>query len=264
MRIDLTGKRAIVTGSTGGIGLAIARGLAAAGARVVLNGRSQERLTHAIDDICAGSPDAKVTGVVADLAKASGASELIDQVKETDILVNNVGTGIMKPFGELTDDDWTSLFEINVMSGVRLTRHYLPGMAERGWGRVVFTSSEGALNIPPSMVSYGVSKLAQLGVARGAAESVAGMGVTVNSILAGPTRSEGVQRWLDHLRGESDKPMDQIERELLASVSPTSLIKRFASTEETANLAVYLCSEQASATTGSAIRVDGGVTRVVV
>ena len=263
MLIDLTDKRAVVSGSTAGIGLAIARGLAAAGAHVVINGRTEERVEKAIADIHNTVLNASLSGAVADLATAAGAVSLVAQVEDADILVNNVGTAAPKPFVELTDEDWAWLFELNVMSGVRLTRHYLPGMVERGWGRVVFISSESALNIPKEMIHYGMTKTAQLAVSRGVAESVAGTGVTVNSVLPGPTRSEILLNWLEPLVKQTGKSLEEVEQDFLSANRPTSIIKRLVSTEEVANMVVYVCSQQASATTGAALRVDGGVVRFI-
>jgi NAD(P)-dependent dehydrogenase (short-subunit alcohol dehydrogenase family) len=263
MQIDLTGKRAVVSGSTAGIGLAIARGLAAAGAHVFVNGRTEARVEKAIADILITVPNAALSGAAGDMETAAGAAALVAQAKDADILVNNVGSGAMKPFGELTDEDWMRLFELNVMSGVRLTRHYLPAMVERGWGRVIFISSESALNIPKEMIHYGMTKTAQLAVSRGVAESVAGTGVTVNTVLPGPTRSETLLRWLEPVVKQTGKSLEEVEQSFLMANRPTSLIKRFASTEEVANMVVYVCSQQASATTGAALRVDGGVVRFV-
>jgi NAD(P)-dependent dehydrogenase (short-subunit alcohol dehydrogenase family) len=263
MHIDLTGKRAVVSGSTAGIGLGIAKGLAAAGAHVVVNGRTKERVEKAIAEIHSTVFNASLSGVAADLATGEGAASFTAQIKDADILVNNVGTTAMKPFIELTDEDWAWLFELNVMSGVRLTRRYLPGMVERGWGRVVFISSESALNIPKEMIHYGMTKTAQLAVSRGVAESVAGTGVTVNAVLPGPTRSEILQNWLEPMVKQTGKSLEEVEQDFLSANRPTSIIKRLASTEEVANMVVYVCSQQASATTGAALRVDGGVVRFV-
>lgn len=263
MKIDLSNKRAIVTGSTAGIGLAIAHGLAAAGAHVVVNGRTEERVQAAIAEIRSTTADAAVSGIAADMATAVGAASLAAHVQHADILVNNVGTANLAPFADLTDEHWTTLFELNVMSGVRLTRQYLPGMVAQGWGRIVFISSESALNIPPDMIHYGMTKTAQLAVSRGVAESVAGTGVTVNAVLPGPTRSEILYNWLEPVAKEQGKSLEQVEQEFLTANRPTTLIKRFATTEEVANMVVYVCSEQASATTGAALRVDGGVVRFV-
>ncbi len=261
MHIDLTGKKAVVSGSTAGIGLAIARGLAAAGANVAVNGRTEERVQMAIEDIRSTVPNGILTGVASDLATAAGAATLMSQFEDADILVNCLGTAHPKPFSELTDEDWTGLFEHNVMSGVRLTRHYLPGMVARGWGRVVFISSESALNIPAEMINYGMTKTAQLAISRGVAESVAGTGVTINAVLPGPTRSEALKGSLDAVVKQSGKTMEEVEQDFLQANRPTSIIRRFAETEEVANMVVYVCSEQASATTGAALRVDGGVVR---
>ena len=194
---------------------------------------------------------------------AADAAALAAQVKDADILVNNVGTGFLEPFGELSDEDWTGLFDLNVMSGVRLTRAYLPGMVARGWGRVVSISSESALNIPKEMIHYGMTKTAQLSVARGVVESVAGTGVTVNAVPSGLTRSKDLASWLEPVARQTGKPMEEVEQGFLAANRPTSVIKRFAATEEVANMVVCVCSPQASATTGAAWRVDGGVVRFV-
>jgi NAD(P)-dependent dehydrogenase (short-subunit alcohol dehydrogenase family) len=261
MKIDLNGKLAIVSGSTAGIGLAIARGLAAVGARVVVTGRTDARVRHAIEDIRATVPGAELEGVAADLSTAAGAQALAERVARADILVNNLGTAVPKPFGDLTDDDWLSLFNFNVMSGVRLTRRYLPGMVERGWGRVVFISSESGLHIPKDMIDYGMTKTAQLAISRGLAESVAGSGVTVNSVLPGPTSSEIFANWLEPVAREQGKTLEQVQKHFIDTMRPSSLLGRFATTEEVANMVVYVCSTQASATTGAALRVDGGIVR---
>src|SRR5471030_2284874 len=263
MNIDLTGRKAVVSGSTGGIGRAIAEGLARAGAAVVINGRGEDRVTRAIGDMRAALPDAEVTGIAADLATPEGVAAFVSRATDADILVNNLGTAFPKPFADITDADWLNLFQINVMSGVRLTRHYLPAMVKRGWGRVVFISSESGVNIPKEMIDYGMTKTAQLAISRGLAEQVAGSGVTVNAVLPGPTRSEGLERWLRPAAEARGVALEVVEKEFLAAMRPTSLIGRFASTEEVANMVVYVCSEQASATTGAALRVDGGVVRFV-
>jgi NAD(P)-dependent dehydrogenase (short-subunit alcohol dehydrogenase family) len=259
--IDLTGRTALVTGSTVGIGYATAAGLYRAGANVVINGRSQERVDAAVASL--GNGD-RVRGVASDVGTAAGCEQLVEAVPDVDILVNNAGIYVQQPVFEIPDSEWERLFAINVMSGVRLSRHYVPGMVARGWGRVVFVSSESALHIPVEMVHYGTTKLAQLGVARGLAESVAGTGVTINSILAGPTRSEGVEDFLGRMVGDSAASMEEAERLFLETDRPTSLLRRLANPEEVGNLAVYLSSEQASATTGAALRVDGGVVRAAV
>ena len=264
MQIDLSNKTAIVTGSTAGIGLAIAHGLAAAGARVVVSGRTQPRVDEAIAAITGTTPDARVSGVAADLGTSQGAQALIAAVPATDILVNNLGIFEPKAFFDIPDEDWLRFFEVNVLSGVRLARHYAPGMAQRGWGRIQFISSESGVQIPAEMVHYGVSKTAQLAVSRGLAESLAGTGVTVNAILPGPTRSEGVADFFGKIAAEKGISQAEVERDFIATHRPTSLIQRLATVDEVANLSVYLASEQASATTGTAVRVDGGVVRSVI
>jgi len=262
MIIDLTGKRAIVTGSTSGIGFAIARGLAETGAAVVLNGRTQTSVDAAIKRLTQQVPQVKVEGA-ADLGAAAGVAAFVTRVSETDILVNNLGIFEPKPFGEITDEEWQRFFETNVMSGVRLSRHYLPAMVSRGWGRIVFISSESALNIPVEMIHYGMTKTAQLAIARGLAQSAAGTGVTVNAVLPGPTRSEGVANFFAKLATEQGLSEEEMEKRFIAEHRPTSLIRRLATVEEVANMVVFVCSLQASATTGAALRVDGGVVQSI-
>ena len=263
MRIDLAGRRALVTGSTAGIGLAIAKGLAGAGATVLVNGRGEARVAAALDAIRAEVPGANLIAAPADLATADGAGSLVAMAGEVDILVNNLGKGEFKPFEDITDQDWMALFELNVMSGIRMSRALLPGMVARGWGRVVFISSESGVNIPKDMIHYGVTKISQLAVSRGLAESVAGTGVTVNSVLPGPTRSEGVSAMIAEAARAGGKTTLEAERDFLAAFRPTSLLGRFSSTEEVANMVVYVCSPQAAATSGAALRVDGGVVRFI-
>jgi len=263
MIIDLTGRKAVVTGSTGGIGRAIAEGLARAGAAVVVNGRGDDRVNAAVAAMRAQFPDADITGVAADVATAQGAAALIAAAPDADILVNNLGTARPKPFADITDEDWLDLFQFNVMSGVRMARHHLPRMVARGWGRVVFISSESAVNIPKEMIDYGMTKTAQLAVSRGLAEMVAGTGVTVNAVLPGPTRSESLVGWMTQIATAQGITIDQAEAQFIATMRPTSLINRFSTTEEVANMVVYVCSPQASATSGAALRVDGGVVRFV-
>jgi NAD(P)-dependent dehydrogenase (short-subunit alcohol dehydrogenase family) len=261
MIIDLKGRKAVVTGSTGGIGRAIAEGLARAGAAVVVNGRGEARVTKAVAGMQAMFPKAGISGVAADVATPEGAASLIAAAEDADILVNNLGTARPKPFAEITDQDWLDLFQYNVMSGVRMARHHLPRMVERGWGRVVFISSESAVNIPKEMIDYGMTKTAQLAISRGLAESVAGTGVTVNAVLPGPTRSESLIGWMTGIAKSQRITVAQAEAQFLQTMRPTSLINRFATTDEVANMVVYVCSEQASATSGAALRVDGGVVR---
>jgi NAD(P)-dependent dehydrogenase (short-subunit alcohol dehydrogenase family) len=266
MDLQLVGKRALVTGSTAGIGLAAAAGLYREGASVVVNGRTPQRVEEAVRKLremaTIGTPE--VTGIAADLSTAEGIAELVRQVPEVDILVNNLGIFEPKPFEEIPDEDWLRFFEVNVLSGVRLTRHYLPGMRGRNWCRIVFVSSESAVQIPAEMIHYGMTKTAQLAVARGVAESVAGTGITVNSVLPGPTESEGVATFVTDLGRQRGLDRSQVEAEFFESARPTSLLKRFATVEEVANMIVYVCSPLASATNGAALRVDGGVVRAIV
>jgi NAD(P)-dependent dehydrogenase (short-subunit alcohol dehydrogenase family) len=263
MNIDLTGKRAVVSGSTAGIGLAIATGLARAGAEVVVNGRTEQRVQDAIATIRESVPTAILSGIASDLSTAEGAAQLVAGAAEADILVNSVGAALFKSFDDLTDEDWLAMYQFNVLSGVRLTRHYLPGMMARGWGRIVFISSESALNVPKEMIDYGMTKAAQLAVSRGFAELAARSGVTVNAVLPGPTRSEGFGAVLEGIAQQTGQSIDEVEQGFLAQNRPTSLLGRFSTTEEIANMVVYVCSQQASATNGAALRVDGGVVRTI-
>ena len=269
MIINLSGRRAIVTGSTAGIGRATAEGLARAGASVVINGRSNARVDEAVRQIRQAFPNSDVSGVAADLSTIEGVATLIEQVPDADILVNNVGTAHIREYSgiddiaKIPDEDWNGLFQLNVMSGVRTSRHYLPRMVKRGWGRLVFVSSESAVNIPKEMLDYGMTKTAQLAVSRGLAEAVAGTGVTVNAVLPGPTRSEILGDFMARQAEAQGITQDEAEQAFLKVARPTSLIGRFAMTDEVANMIVYACSEQASATSGAALRVDGGVVRFV-
>jgi NAD(P)-dependent dehydrogenase (short-subunit alcohol dehydrogenase family) len=264
MNIDLAGKRAVISGSTAGIGYAIARGLAGAEAHVILNGRTEGRVEEAVRRLKADVSNASAEGVTADLGAAEGAAVFTAKVPAADILVNNLGIFEPKPFLNIPDEDWERFFRVNVLSGVRLARHYLPGMMERGWGRIVFISSESAIQIPAEMIHYGMTKTAQLAVSRGLAEMAAGTGVTVNAVLPGPTRSEGVGQFIADLARTQGKSEAEVEADFFATMRPSSLIKRFAEVEEVASLVVYVCSPQASATTGAALRVDGGVIRAIV
>jgi NAD(P)-dependent dehydrogenase (short-subunit alcohol dehydrogenase family) len=263
MDLHLLGKRALVTGSTAGIGFATALGLAREAAVVVVNGRTWERTNAAADQIRKQMPGAEVKGVAADLSTAQGCEELIQAVPSVDLLVNNVGIFEPKPFEEILDADWTRFFETNVMSGVRLSRHYLKGMRERNWGRIVFLSSESGLQIPAEMIHYGMTKTAQLAIARGLAETTAGSGVTVNSVLPGPTRSEGVATFVERMAAQRGIDFETMEKEFFQHARPSSLLQRFATVEEVASMIVYVCSEAASATNGAALRVDGGVVRAI-
>ena len=258
MDLGLKGKRALVTGSTAGIGFAIAKLLAREGAFVYVNGRTEERVNRAVGEI-----EGKVDGVAADLSTEEGAKKLFARVEHLDVLVNNLGIFEAKPFLEIDDADWRRFFETNVLSGVRITRHYLPHMLKQKWGRIIFISSESALQIPAEMVHYGMTKTAQLAVARGIAESFPASGVTVNSVLAGPTESEGVSTFVENLARQRGTTKEDFAREFFQHARPSSLLKRFETPEEIAAMTVYLCSEAASATTGSAIPVDGGVVRAI-
>jgi len=259
MHIDLKGKTAVVTASTAGIGLAIAEGLARAGARVVVNGRSDASVQSAIAHLRTAAPGAAIDGVAADLSGAAGAARIAQHTPNADILVNNAGIYGLKPFFDIDDAEWTHYFEMNVMSGVRLARHYLKGMLERDWGRVVFVSSESGLNIPVDMIHYGFSKTAQLSIARGLAKLAAGTRVTVNSVLPGPTLSEGVRTMLQETADQTGRSVDDVAVDFVREHRASSIIQRPATPEEVANMVVYVCSPQASATTGAALRVDGGV-----
>ncbi|SHM73009.1 SDR family NAD(P)-dependent oxidoreductase [Rhizobacter sp. OV335] len=264
MRIELTGRKALVTGSTAGIGRAIAEGLARAGASVVINGRTKERVDTAIAELRALLPNADFTGVAADVSTAEGSASLAAQAKDVDILVNNAGTAYPKGFFEQNDADWLDLYQLNVMSGVRASRHFMPGMIQRGWGRVVFISSESAIAVPKEMIDYGVTKTAQLAVSRGLAELAKGTGVTVNAVLPGPTRSEIMNNWMKASAKEQGVTQEEAEQNFLDTTRPSTLTNRFATTEEVANLVVYVCSEQSSGTTGSSLRVDGGIVRSII
>lgn len=256
MDLGLKGKRALVTGSTAGIGLAIAKALAAEGATVWINGRTQERVDAALKQITGD-----VHGIAADLSTAEGTPALFAAVPQLDILVNNLGIFETKPFLEIEDDEWLRFLQANVLSGVRVTRHYLPAMLEQKWGRVLFISSESGVQIPQEMVHYGVTKAAQIALARGIAESIPASGVTVNSLLPGPTESEGVSAMFDKIARERNVSKEDAERDFIKTERPTSLNKRLAKVEEVAAMAVYLCSEQASGTNGAPVRVDGGVVK---
>jgi NAD(P)-dependent dehydrogenase (short-subunit alcohol dehydrogenase family) len=264
MNLGIEGKRALVTGSTVGIGFAVARSLAREGARVILNGRTQGRVDAAVAAIRAELPAAHIGGVAADLGTAAGCEDVIDQVPAVEILVNNVGIFEPKPFEEIPDEDWIRFFEVNVLSGIRLTRHYLPEMRRRNWGRVVFVSSESAVQIPTEMIHYGMTKTAQLAIARGLAETLAGTNVTVNSVLPGPTSSEGVGAFVADLAAARGVGAAEVERDFFATARPSSILQRFATPDEVAAMIVFVCGEPASATTGAALRVDGGVVRAIV
>ena len=256
MNLQLENKTALVTGSTKGIGFAIARLLAAEGANIIVNGRSADSARAAAEKI---GPRAR--GVAADVSTAAGCAELIRQVPTVDILVNNAGIFEPKPFVEIPDADWERFYQVNVMSGVRLTRAYLPGMLQRNWGRILFMSSESGVQIPDEMIHYGMTKAAELALVNGIAQLTRKTGVTVNAVLPGPTASEGVTEFVDKLAAGAKQTSAEFEKEFFRSVRPTSLLQRFASVDEVASMVTYLCSPLASATNGAAMRVDGGVLR---
>jgi len=260
MDLELEDRLALVTGSTAGIGYAIAEALAAEGARVIINGRSDESVADAAAQIAARAAG-EVIGFAGDLATAEAAAALAEAHPEVEILVNNLGIFEPVPFEEISDEDWRRFFETNVLSGVRLARHYLPAMKRRDWGRILFISSESAVQIPPEMIHYGMTKTAQLAVSRGLAEHVAGTGITVNAVLPGPTRSRGVGEFFEQLAAQQGKSMAEFEKDFFEHVRPSSLIQRMAETREVAAMVAYLASPLAAATTGAALRVDGGVVR---
>lgn len=259
MKIDLTGKVALVTASTAGIGLAIARGLAESGAEVILNGRSQESVNQGIQQLQQAVPGVEVRATIADLSTPEGVESVLKTAASVDILVNNAGIYGPSDFNATDDATWDKYWQTNVMSGVRLARALLPAMVKKGWGRVVFISSESALNIPADMIHYGVTKTAQLSLARGLAKYVAGSGVTVNSVLPGPTLSDGFAAMMQDEIDKTGKSLETVATEFVKANRPTSVIQRAATVDEVANMVVYVCSTQASATSGAALRVDGGV-----
>jgi NAD(P)-dependent dehydrogenase (short-subunit alcohol dehydrogenase family) len=263
MKIDLKGMTALVTGSTSGIGHAIARGLANAGADVVVNGRTQAKTDAAAAEIAKAVPGAKVRGVAADVSTAAGCKTLVAAQPEVDILINNAGIFEPKGFFDIPDEDWSRFFEVNVMSGVRLSRAYMGGMLKRNWGRIVFISSESALNIPQEMIHYGMTKTAQLAVSRGLAEMTRGTAVTVNSVLPGPTISEGVEAFVKELARQNGQSLEEAAAQFVKQHRPTSLLQRFATVEEIANMVVYVASKEASATDGAALRAEGGIIQTI-
>ena len=263
MDLRLEGKLALVTGSTAGIGFAIAGALVKEGASVIVNGRTEPRVKAALKQLQHSGTRGKVEGLAANLGTVDGVQQAIARFPALDILVNNLGIFEVKPFEQISDDDWFRLFEINVLSGVRLSRHYLPGMKQRNWGRIVFISSESAVQIPAEMIHYGMTKTAQLAIARGLAETTVGTKVTVNTVLPGPTASEGVSKFVDQLAAEQQTDAGSIEKEFFRSMRPTSLLQRFATADEVAALVSFVCSPLSSATNGAALRADGGVVRSI-
>jgi NAD(P)-dependent dehydrogenase (short-subunit alcohol dehydrogenase family) len=264
MDLKLSNKVALVTGSTAGIGLATATALAQEGAEVVINGRTQARVDRAIEKIEHAVPNAKTQGVAADLGTVAGVEMVVKQVPKVDILVNNLSIFAIKTFGDITDADWTHILEVNVLSGIRLSRHYLPLMMQQDWGRIIFISSESGVNIPVEMIHYGVTKTAQLSLSRGLAETTIGSNVTVNSVLPGPTRSEGVGDFIQDAASKSNTSPEQFEQGFFTKMRPSSLIQRFAETSEVAALVAFVASPLAAAINGAALRVDGGVVRSVI
>jgi len=262
MDLQITNKKALISGSSQGIGFAIAKTLATEGAQVIINGRDETKLIAAKEKILLEYPQAQVEYMSADLSTSKGCDQLALEHPQIDILVNALGIFEPKDFMDIPDEDWERFFNVNVLSGVRLSRAYLPYMREKDWGRIIFISSESAIQIPQEMIHYGTTKTAQLAVSRGLAETCAGTGITVNAVLPGPTRSEGVVEFVDQVSGGQD--FEAFEKEFFQSMRPSSLIKRFADTQEVANMVTYLCSPLASATTGAAIRVDGGVVKACV
>jgi len=264
MDLQLQGKRALVTGSTAGIGLAIAQGLVNEGAAVIVNGRTEKRVQQALAALKKAGVSGKLEGLAADLGTAAGARTAIERFPDVDILVNNLGIFEIKPFEDIPDADWLRLFEVNILSGVRLSRHYLPGMKKRNWGRIVFISSESAIQIPAEMIHYGMTKTAQLSIARGLAETTAGTNVTVNSVLPGPTASEGASNFIENLARDQKTTRKEVEREFFQNMRPTSLLKRMIEPQEVANLVSFVCSPLSSAINGAALRADGGVVRSII
>ncbi|HEY4284597.1 MAG TPA: SDR family oxidoreductase [Chthoniobacterales bacterium] len=263
MDLGLTGKIAFVSGSTAGIGLAISQRLGLEGADIVINGRTEERVRIALAQVKKEVRNVDVRGIAGDLGTAQGCAEVVRQLPHVDILVNNVGIFEPKPFEEITDADWERFYAVNVMSGVRLSRAYLAGMKERNWGRIVFISSESGLQIPAEMIHYGMTKTAQLAIARGLAETCKGTNVTVNSVLPGPTASEGVTEFVSNLANQQQKSPEEFEKEFFKNARPTSILQRFIEPAEIANVVAFVCSPLASAINGASVRADGGVVKSI-
>jgi NAD(P)-dependent dehydrogenase (short-subunit alcohol dehydrogenase family) len=263
MNLGLEGKRVLVTGSTAGIGFAAAETFVREGAHVIINGRTTARVDAALSELRKKAPNARVEGVAADLSTSAGCARVIEAHGEVDVLVNNMGIFEPKPFEEISDADWLRFFEANVLSGIRLARHYVSGMRARNWGRIVFVSSESGIQIPTEMIHYGVTKTAQIAVARGLAETLAGTNVTVNSVLPGPTASEGVGSFVAQLAASQGKDTKTVEAEFFKTARPSSIVQRFETTAEIAAVIAFVCSSQASAITGAAVRADGGVVRAI-
>ncbi|NEW96858.1 SDR family oxidoreductase [Rhodopseudomonas sp. BR0G17] len=263
MQIDLSGKTALVTGSTAGIGHAIAKGLAATGANVVINGRGQAKVDAAVAAVSKVAKGGKITGVAADVSTADGCAKLVAAQPDVDILINNTGIFEPKPFFDIPDEDWQRFFDVNVMSGVRLSRAYMPAMLKRNWGRIIFIASESALMIPQEMIHYGMTKTAQLSVSRGLAELTRGTAVTVNAVMPGPTMSEGVQTFVADLAKQNGQSESEAAANFIKQHRPGSLIQRFATVEEIANMVVYVSSKESAATNGAALRAEGGLLQTI-
>jgi NAD(P)-dependent dehydrogenase (short-subunit alcohol dehydrogenase family) len=263
MKIDLTGKTALITGSTAGIGFAIAKGLAGTGAEVVVNGRSQTKVDAAVAAIGKAVAGAKVKGVAADVSSADGVKALVAALPSVDILINNAGIFEPKSFFDIPDEDWERFYDVNVMSGIRLSRAYMQDMLKRNWGRIVFISSESGLNIPAEMIHYGMTKTAQLAISRGLAELTKGTAVTVNSVLPGPTMSEGVEAFVKDLAKQNGQSVEDAAKDFVKQHRSTSLIQRFASVDEIANMVVFVSSKEASVTNGAALRAEGGIVQTI-
>ena len=263
MQADLGGLKALVTGSTAGIGKATARKLAGCGAEVVVNGRTAERVQAAIEEIGKAVPGARLSAAVGDIADAAGVQAVIDEAGDVDILINNAAWISFKPAFEIPDEDWTRIFEVNVLAGVRLTRHYGPIMKAKGWGRIVFISSESGIQIPTEMIHYGFSKAAELAVSRGFAQALKGTGVTVNAVLPGPTRTEALVGFVRRQAEERGVSEAQVEQDFLSTARPTGLLGRFTTPEEIANVVAFVCSREASAISGTPLRADGGVVQAI-
>jgi len=263
MNLGLRGKLAVVSGSTAGIGFAIAAVLAQEGARVVINGRTEARVTTAVEKIRQRMKGAELIGVAADLGTAAGVNAFVKQIPEADILVNNLGIFEAKPFLEIPDADLLRFFEINVLSGVRLTRHYLAGMLQKNWGRLIFISSESGQQIPTEMIHYGMTKTAQVAIARGVAQTVVATGVTVNSVLVGPTASEGASEFVQNMARQQAISAAEVEKQFFATIRPTSLLKRFETPEEIAAVVAFVASTQSVAINGAAVRAEAGVVQSI-
>lgn len=263
MDLQLNNKTAFVSGSTAGIGFAIAKRLLQEGATVVINGRTEETVNSAVEQLRSIVANAKVSGVAADFSKVDDVNRLLSALPGIDILVNNAGIFEPKPFAEIPDEDWLRFFEVNVMSGIRLSRHFFPKMLEKNWGRIIFISSESAVFIPGEMIHYGMTKTAQIAVARGMAEITKGTNVTVNSVLPGPTRSKGVGGFIEDMARAGSTSTAEVEKDFFKNIRPTSLLNRFASVDEIADTVTYFASPLSSATNGAAIRADGGLIRSI-